>query len=97
MLFGKSKDTRRELVGAFEAVEGIRLAESRDETMLFTGFALGVICQKVDGKKLSRRTGDTIARMAEAVGDAHAKRFRNEGTEAPEEIENMKVIDFDRM
>ena len=32
MLFGKNKDTRRELVGAFEAVEGIRIAENRDET-----------------------------------------------------------------
>lgn len=91
MLFGKSKDTRRELVGAFEAVEGIRLAENRDEAILYTGFALGVICQKVDGKKLTRKTGDTIARMAEAVGESHRKRFENQ-----EDKDNMKVIDFDQ-
>lgn len=90
MLFGKNKDTRRELVGAFEAVEGIRLAENRDETIMFTGFALGVICQKVDNRKLTRKTGDTIARMAEAVGEAHRKKFEKE------ERDEMKVIDFDQ-
>ncbi|MBO4682197.1 MAG: hypothetical protein J5623_09975 [Clostridiales bacterium] len=89
MLFGNNKDTRRELVGAFEAVEGIRLADNRDEAILFTGFALGVICQKVDNKKLTKKTGDTIARMAEAVGEEVRKKIEKE------EKDNMNVIDFD--
>lgn len=91
MLFGKNKDTRRELVGAFEAVEGIRIAENRDETILYTGFALGVICQKVDAGKLTRKTGDTIARMAEAVGESHRKHF-----EKDEDGSKLNVIDFDQ-
>ena len=90
MLFGKSKDTRRELVAAFEAVEGIRIAENRDETLLYTGFALGVVAQKVDDRKLSRKTGDTIARMAEAVGESHRKRFDKE------DKNKLNVIDFDQ-
>lgn len=83
----QKKDTRRELVSAFECAEAVRLAESARETDIMTGFAIGVVCQKVDDKKLSKKTGETIARMIEAVGNSHRKRFKGQQYEKQAEID----------
>lgn len=79
------KDTRRELTRAFEAVEAIRTAETVRDADVMTGFAVGVAYTKAAERKLSYKTSETIARLAEAVGETQRKRIEERYQEAETE------------
>ena len=68
MILRGKKDSKKELVEAFEAVELIRNASDVESTYLLVGYAFGVVCEKMDAKRLSKKTGKVVMKVAEAVG-----------------------------
>lgn len=73
-MFGrKDKDRDRDIITALSAVDAIRNTDNIHDADIMTGFALGVIAQKIDSCKLSYRLGSAITHVAKKVNDSHRR------------------------
>lgn len=66
-LFRENK--RRDLREAYRAAEMIQTAETPREADILTGYAIGIIDEKMKNGALTQATADAIAEMVEAIGD----------------------------
>lgn len=68
-MFFMRKNSRRDLREAYRATEIIQTAETPRDADILTGYAIGIIEEKLNNGKLTRATADAIEEMAEAVGE----------------------------
>ncbi len=68
-MFGKKKDSRRELREVFRATEEIQDAENPRDADMATGYVIGIIDEKVRDGRLSIATAEALGKMVEAVGE----------------------------
>lgn len=68
-MFFTKKNSSRELREAYRAIEVIQTAETPREADILTGYAIGIIEEKLNNGKLTRAIADAIEEMAEAVGE----------------------------
>ena len=68
-MFLMKGNNRRDLREAYRAAEKIQTAQTPREAGILTGYAIGIIDEKVNGGRLSQRTADAIAEMVEVIGE----------------------------
>ena len=68
-MFGKKKDSRRELREVFRATEEIQEAETPRDADMATGYVLGIIDEKIRDGRLTIQTAEALGKMVEAVGE----------------------------
>lgn len=96
-LFNLTKwNSRRDLREAYRAAEQIQTAETPRDADMLTGYAIGIIDEKVNNGKMTRATADAIEEMVIAVGEGVRRELLAERhvMEAEQENKVLQIAQF---
>lgn len=99
-MFFRRWSSKRDLREAYRAAEMIQTAETVREADMLTGYAIGVIDEKLRRGMLTRRAAESIAEMVEALGEEARNDIIKErrAAEAKKtEADKAKVLSFPEM
>lgn len=88
---------RRDLRESYRAAEMIQTAETPREADILTGYAIGIIEEKMKNGTLTQATADAITEMVKAIGDEVRREIiveRREGESERKESNILQIQQF---